>query len=252
MRLQGRVNMSLYLPIEIKDVLKDHKVEPFSYYTAKAKVYKATGDGERLFLKIQENGSLIQEYSILKWIDGRISTPRPIKYVKEGATEYLVTSQVQGTPVYLIPDDDRELHVKLMAQTLQEIHAILGEGCPYVMSSDIRLELARKLNPNKMKEIDKLARALKPLEEKLVFTHGDYCLPNILVHEGDLGGVIDWDCGGLAHPYVDFVMCSWSLSYNYGAEEAREIWFPLFLEEYGVTIDREIFRLYEEIENLFD
>jgi kanamycin kinase/aminoglycoside 3'-phosphotransferase-2 len=38
-----------------------------------------------------------------------------------------------------------------------------------------------------------------PIEEP-VFIHGDYCLPNILVAGDKLGGVIDWDFGGLADP----------------------------------------------------
>ena len=70
--------------------------------------------------------------------------------------------------------------------------------------------------------------------------------------KGGLGGVIDWDCGGLADRYVDFVSAVGSLGYNFGVGEAEEVWAPLFFEEYGVELDRERFRYYWRINELLD
>jgi aminoglycoside phosphotransferase len=38
----------------------------------------------------------------------------------------------------------------------------------------------------------------RPDTEDLVFTHGDYCLPNILIDKWDIGGFIDWGRGGIS------------------------------------------------------
>jgi len=74
----------------------------------------------------------------------------------------------------------------------------------------------------------------RPPEEELAFTHGDYCLPNVITVVPRLGGVIDWDHAGLADPYVDLASCIWSLKYNYGERDSKDRWIPLFLEVYGL------------------
>ena len=88
----------------------------------------------------------------------------------------------------------------------------------------------------------------RPEEEDLVFTHGDYCLPNIIVRDGALSGVIDWDYAGLADPYVDYVSCIWSIRYNYGEDAERLI--PVFLETYGVELDQEKYEFYRKLNDL--
>ncbi|TFH13229.1 aminoglycoside 3'-phosphotransferase, partial [Candidatus Bathyarchaeota archaeon] len=84
--------------------------------------------------------------------------------------------------------------------------------------------------------------------ENFVFTHGDYCLPNILIEDGVLSGVIDWDYAGLADPYVDFVSCMWSIRYNFG-EEADDL-IPLFLETYDVELDPAKYGFYKRLNEL--
>jgi len=89
--------------------------------------------------------------------------------------------------------------------------------------------------------------ALAPAET-LAFTHGDYCLPNVITVVPRLSGVIDWDHGGLADPYVDLASCLWSLKYNYGERESKGGWIPLFLEVYGLDeLDDEKLSFYTEL-----
>jgi len=87
----------------------------------------------------------------------------------------------------------------------------------------------------------------RPVEEP-VFTHGDYCLPNIIVNDGRLSGVIDWDYSGLADAYVDLVSCIWSIRYNFG-EEADTL-ISLFLENYGVELDQAKFGFYKRLNEI--
>jgi kanamycin kinase len=73
-----------------------------------------------------------------------------------------------------------------------------------------------------------------------VLVHGDYCLPNILVTNGVLTGVIDVGQTGLGDPRQDLAAGVWTLQYNFGAGHGRE-----FLDAYGAPpmSDQEIERL---------
>jgi len=61
-----------------------------------------------------------------------------------------------------------------------------------------------------------------------VLVHGDYCLPNVLVREGKLSGIVDVGLSGLGTPEADLAAGVWTLQYNYGKGFARS-----FLEAYG-------------------
>jgi kanamycin kinase/aminoglycoside 3'-phosphotransferase-2 len=63
--------------------------------------------------------------------------------------------------------------------------------------------------------LDKL-QADQPKGEGLVFTHGDPCLPNILVEGDRLSGFIDLGSAGVGDRYRDLALVRWSLGYNFG------------------------------------
>jgi aminoglycoside phosphotransferase len=69
----------------------------------------------------------------------------------------------------------------------------------------------------------------KPAGEELVFTHGDFCLPNILIEGGRLSGFVDWGRAGIADRYQDLALAARSLAHNHGAD-----WVPLLFQEYGI------------------
>jgi aminoglycoside phosphotransferase len=70
----------------------------------------------------------------------------------------------------------------------------------------------------------------KPADEDLVFTHGDYCLPNIILDDGKLSGFVDWASAGVADRYQDIALLWRSIRYNFG-EECEEKIFELYAIE---------------------
>lgn len=75
----------------------------------------------------------------------------------------------------------------------------------------------------------------RPSGEDLVFLHGDYCLPNVLVEDGALTGFVDWEYAGAGDRWIDIVACAQSVQRNLGAELSE-----VFLKAYGVgQMDRE-------------
>jgi aminoglycoside phosphotransferase len=73
-----------------------------------------------------------------------------------------------------------------------------------------------------------------------VLIHGDYCLPNVLVEDGRLTGLVDVGRSGLGDPRDDLAAGLWTLHYNFGHGYGRQ-----FLEAYRAPVmtDRDMERL---------
>ena len=73
-----------------------------------------------------------------------------------------------------------------------------------------------------------------PADEDLVFTHGDFCLPNIILDratngEVQIAGLVDCGRAGIADRYQDIALAVRSIVYNFG-----DIWVASFLASYGL------------------
>ena len=237
--------LSTRLPDELAERLTDYTFSKHPYDESQATIYVLTSESEpRLYLKTRndQTNRLNKEYQMLKWINQRVPTPKPVYYKKEASTEYLLTTEIKGTPTYQVKPSEHKTVVRILAETLRKIHSLDTRGCP------VRHAIDDWVKTLKRKEID-----VSPLGdwrpiENLCFTHGDYCLPNIIVENGALSGVIDWDYAGLADPYVDLASCTWSLGFNY-KEEAEKL-TPLFYQTYGVDVDEKKLNFYRRLYDL--
>jgi len=68
------------------------------------------------------------------------------------------------------------------------------------------------------------------LVEELGFTHGDYSLPNVLIHNGKINGFIDVGNSGIADIYQDLAIATKSIIRNYGKE-----WVSSFSKRMALT-----------------
>jgi aminoglycoside phosphotransferase len=59
--------------------------------------------------------------------------------------------------------------------------------------------------------------------------HGDYCLPNVLIAEGEISGFVDLGELGVADRWSDLATALWSVGHNLGRG-----WRDAFLDAYGV------------------
>ena len=218
------------LPDELVELTEGYTLSRFPYYETTAKIYRLSSEDSFLYLKIIEGQqilSLERESRILKWINGRIPIPRLLYYGVQDGSEYQLTTEVTGTPTYQVESAEREHAVKALGEALKLIHSLDPSGCPIDNRIGNRL---KQLHEN---GVDTSHFKDQP-DESLVFTHGDYCLPNIIIEDRELSGVIDWDYAGLADSYADFASCVWSMGYNYGLEETAERWEPYFFMVYDL------------------
>lgn len=205
-------------------------------------------ESEDLYLKINprpENAALFEEKLRLDWIGNRLPVPVVRFFGEDAAQEYLLLSALPGVDASdAALQGQVEQVVHLLAYGLRQIHALPIQSCPFNQRLEHRLEAARTRlmngevdesqfqGENRGRDIAQLYNELlstAPESEDLVFTHGDYCLPNIIMNQDTLSGFINWGSAGIADKYQDLALAVRSLRHNFGAA-----WVPLLLREYGL------------------
>ena len=99
---------------------------------------------------------------------------------------------------------------------------------------------------NTHKELYDYLLANQP-EEELVFSHGDYCLPNVIFNDENVMGFIDLGNGGIADKWEDIASCIRSLEFNLKSKEYTN----LFFECLNIKPDYEKINYYSLINELY-
>lgn len=228
-----------------------------------------------MILKIEEtNENSDNEYRMMKWLQGKLSVPKVLGFKQENGINYLLMSRVEGN---MSCDDEYmenpKLLIKLMAEGMKKLWAIDIQDCPYINNIDKKLAEAEYRVVNGLCSIDDAEpdtyaeggfrnpeellvwlKEHKPKEE-LVFTHGDCCMPNLLLDKNKFGAFIDLGNCGVADKYQDIALCYRSLLHNfvglYTGKKYPEFEAEQFFEELGVEPDWEKIRYYILLDELF-
>jgi kanamycin kinase len=172
--------------------------QEFAWMSWAGTVWRLDGASGAVYVKRAHD--LEDERDRTVWLAGRLPVPEVLGLFKGFGDDWLLTRAVPGVPL-----SDRSLgwEPSLVAlklgEILRDIHAVDASGCPFG---------ERRAGH--------------------VLIHGDYCLPNVLVQDGRLSGLIDVGGAGLGDPQDDLAAGVWTLQYNFGPGHARE-----FLDAYG-------------------
>lgn len=224
--------------------------------------------GRVTFLKAAPTGtfpSLAAERDRMAWLHARgVPVPEIVDYGYDAEVEWLVTLALPGRPATDEPHlADPETTVPILAEGLRSFHDVEPSGCPFDWTIPRAMEHATarvrsgEVDPNGFNEPHRqlsvsqaLARlrAMLPLDEPdLVFTHGDYCFPNVMIEDGVVVGYLDLGESGVADRWRDLAVATWSVTWNVGPG-----YEDLFLEAYGAEWDferRDFYRLLYELES---
>ena len=237
---------------------------------SRSEIYKLTRENKStLFLKINNySGDFFfnHEYDMLSWFKGKLSVPDVIFHSKNSNYEFLLLTEIPGEVAYnVFSRIDIESNLKILAKGLQKFHALPLGDCPNKIDLDIMIQHAKErleqgmINSNNFdvrwkhktpQELFDDVKRLKPKRIEKVVTHGDYCLPNVMLYKGELSGFIDLGSAGINDRYYDLAAITWSISYNFG-----EKWLPLFFENYGINydeIDRERLLFYQMLNEFLE
>jgi len=190
---------------------------------------------ENMVLKIQSmSDEARSEHSILQWLSGKLHVPECFYYGEKDGKSYLLMSRIRGR---MSCDDEfmtqPQQLVKRLADCLRQLWSVDISDCPVNSSLDRKLAAAEErvrrgvidiadaepgtYGENGFRDPEHLLQWLRENrpEEDIVFSHGDFCLPNIFFDEDSSAGYIDLGRAGTSDRWLDIAICLRSLMHNF-------------------------------------
>ncbi len=251
------------------------KMPPVIAEKIKGKAYKNEDIGrsgsavlifDDMVLKIEKTGSVSdREYEILSWLDGKLQVPRVIDFAREDGYNYLLMTRLSG--VMACEEGQNPMAVvRGLAKGLKALWDLDVSDCPISWDVDAKLALAKARietmtgtpTDEAFSDFSSLYAYLlenRPTEE-LVFSHGDYCLPNVFLSGEDCVGFLDLGSAGIADKWYDINMCLWSLSYNFCelggmSGESFAFYKSLLFKELSLEPNEEKMKYYSLLDEFF-
>ncbi len=217
----------------------------------------------RLYCKREPAGpESRRERQMLAWLRGRLPVPELLAACEQDGFGYLLMTCAPGETAI----SDRLLRdppalVRALAESLRLLWTLDVRDCPADATLSYKLAEAqrgidgglvdlddfRENNPGWTPQslLDRLS-AERPAEQ-LVFTHGDFCLPNIFLRDGKPACYIDLGRAGVADRWQDIALCVRSLEFNLGSRA----YTPLLYDCLEIEPDEQKRRYYTLLDELF-
>ena len=235
-------------------------------------MWKCVGAGPAWYLKaapVAAGLRLDHEAARLQWMHARqLLVPAVVRYMNAGGAEYLLTEEAAGQPASAQEWSSRQADVAIaLGRCLATLHSVDTVGCPFDRRISVQLDEARlRIAAGEVREDDFDASrhgrtatdlfgellTMVPECEDLVFVHGDFCLPNILLSaQGSravhVTGLIDCGRAGIGDRHQDLALAIRSLTYNLGSEAVAP-----FLASYGrPSIDPRTTKFFTVLDEFF-
>jgi kanamycin kinase len=194
------------------------------------------------YLKSDKAGLLEREHLMTKHFFDLGLAPEPLAYVSFSGRDYLLTRAMRGEDMthYL---DRPTLVCDRLCEAMVTLHSIPVADAPVSLALSQYRELALCEESGNYDESflssyfpiasREEARAIM-LEYKDAFStdtliHGDFCLPNVMLDNGEPSGFIDLGLAGAGDRHIDVFWAVWTLAYNLGTNKYAD----RFLDAYG-------------------
>ena len=210
-----------------------------------------------LFLKSAPAGTLAREAAMTRFFHGHGLSAEVLDYRTEGGRDWMLTTRVRGedaTHADILADPAH------LCRVMAEVQAILRDlpaaGCPVRDHTARYLRTAEENCRRGQVDLSYYTEDYGGItaDEAIAIVrdgaaglrtcdvlHGDFCLPNIILENGRLSGIIDVGNGGVGDRREDLWWGAWTLRFNLHTDA----WRAYFLDACGGVSgeDREIFRV---------
>ncbi|KAF5879683.1 uncharacterized protein Bfra_006890 [Botrytis fragariae] len=171
------------------------------------------------------------ESNALKIVRSRTSipVPNPIDLLVSPTESFLVMSRIEGVPAGHAIDECSDEEVHQMAQDLRsyitELHTIeLNKDSKYAITNatggpclDYRID-SEPVGPfptekkfSESLQLGILPGSMHRTDHKTFFTHADLNMKHILVKDGKISGIVDWENSGWYPEYWEYIKCRFSV-----------------------------------------
>ena len=158
--------------------------------------------------------------------------------------DWLLTERVKGEDcTYSEYRQQPERLCDVLATTLKELHSMDFSDCPVQNKTADYLALAEKnyragmfdpsylmpnVNVTNADEAWRMVEGNKHLLKADTLLHGDYCLPNVMLKDWQVSGLIDLGNGGVGDRHVDLYWGAWTLEFNLHTDAYRQRFFDAY------------------------
>lgn len=230
---------------------------------------------DNMVLKMEDNmTSVAEQVLLMKWLDGKLEVPKVIAYEEWNGKSFLLMSKIEGKmscDIYYL--EHPEILLDALVCGLKMLWEVDVSECPRVRDLDHVLKDARLQVENGLVDLDNVEpetfdengfknpmELLVWLEENKpafepVFSHGDFCLPNIFLEDGKVKGFIDLERSGVSDKWNDIAICYRSLKHNfdgtYGGKVYKDFQPEWLFEKLGIEPDWKKIKYYLLLDELF-
>jgi len=230
---------------------------------------------EDMVLKIEDNSTSVEkQLEMMQWLEGKVPVPQVLAYEVENEKSYLLMSRMGGEmscDTYYL--EHPQILLEALACGLKMLWSVDVGECPRIRDLDVVLKEARVQVENHLVDLDNVEpetfgeggfenpeQLLEWLEShrpsfEPVLSHGDFCLPNVFLENGQITGFIDLGKIGVGDKWNDIALCYRSLKHNfdgtYGGKVYEDFNPEMLFEKLGIEPDWEKIKFYLLLDELF-
>ena len=213
-------------------------------------IYLLKNKHQNFYLKISRNKEILSEIKAYSFLKNKVIVPQVFENILGyDGRYYLLMSEIKGKMLHELLKEDIDQTIRIYASSLKQLHHLPYENFPnkpdlHRIVEDIEPRL-NKIDINDLEPITKerglqktyeRLKELFPKERDLVICHGDFCMPNIIVNQDNVG-FIDLGRSRIDDRYADIALALRSLKSN--MEMIGQSYLPqhqeLFLKTYGIN-----------------